>query len=33
MSIRLLIAAPGSGSGKTTFTIGLLSALKQRGLD
>lgn len=30
---RLLIAAPGSGSGKTTIVCGLLSALKKRGLD
>lgn len=29
---RLLIAAPHSGSGKTTFTMGLLAALRQRGL-
>ncbi|MCR5415593.1 MAG: cobyrinate a,c-diamide synthase [Pseudobutyrivibrio sp.] len=29
---RILIAAPNSGSGKTTVTIGLLSALKQKGL-
>lgn len=27
----LLIAAPASGSGKTTFTLGLLRALRQRG--
>ncbi|GEO85018.1 MULTISPECIES: cobyrinate a,c-diamide synthase [Alphaproteobacteria] len=27
-----LIAAPGSGSGKTTVTLGLLRALKKRGL-
>jgi len=29
---RLVIAAPHSGSGKTTFTMGLLSALCARGL-
>lgn len=29
---RLVVAAPHSGSGKTTFTLGLLSALKRRGL-
>ena len=29
---RLVIAAPHSGSGKTTFTMGLLSALCERGL-
>ena len=28
-----MIAAPASGSGKTTITMGLLRALKQRGLD
>ncbi|MGY5776636.1 cobyrinate a,c-diamide synthase [Rhizobium sp. LEGMi135b] len=28
----LLIAAPSSGSGKTTFTIGLLRALRNRGV-
>jgi len=28
---RLAIAAPHSGSGKTTFTMGLLSALRRRG--
>jgi cobyrinic acid a,c-diamide synthase len=28
----LLIAAPASGSGKTTFTLGLLRALRQRGI-
>ncbi|MGG6895839.1 MULTISPECIES: cobyrinate a,c-diamide synthase [Rhizobium] len=28
----LLIAAPASGSGKTTFTLGLLRALRQRGV-
>ena len=27
-----LIAAPSSGSGKTTVTLGLLRALKNRGL-
>lgn len=30
---RLLIAAPRSGSGKTTIVCGLLSALQKRGLD
>lgn len=30
---RLLIAAPHSGSGKTTIVCGLLAALKKRGLD
>lgn len=29
---KLLIAAPSSGSGKTTITLGLLRALKNRGL-
>ncbi|MFM2281457.1 MAG: hypothetical protein RLZZ444_3688 [Pseudomonadota bacterium] len=29
----LLIAAPSSGSGKTTVTLGLLRALKRRGID
>ena len=29
----LMIAAPASGSGKTTITMGLLRALKNRGLD
>ncbi len=29
---RILIAAPHSGSGKTTFTIGLIGALRRRGL-
>ena len=29
----LLIASPMSGSGKTTFTLGLLRALKRRGVD
>ena len=29
---RLVVAAPHSGSGKTTFTMGLLSALRRRGL-
>ncbi len=29
----LVIAAPASGSGKTTVTLGLLAALKARGLD
>lgn len=31
--IRLLLAAPASGSGKTAVTCALLSALKKRGLD
>lgn len=29
---RILISAPHSGSGKTTFTIGLIGALRRRGL-
>ena len=29
----IMIAAPSSGSGKTTITMGLIRALKQRGLD
>jgi cobyrinic acid a,c-diamide synthase len=29
---RVVIAAPHSGSGKTTFTLGLLAALRRRGL-
>src|SRR5258706_2470003 len=29
---RILVAAPASGSGKTTFTLGLLDALRRRGL-
>ena len=29
---QLLVAAGSSGSGKTTFTLGLLRALKKRGL-
>lgn len=32
MVSRFLIAAPSSGSGKTTITLGLLRALKNRGL-
>ena len=32
MGGRILIGAPGSGSGKTLITCGLLTALKQRGL-
>ena len=32
MPTRLLIAAPTSGCGKTTFTLGLLRALRNRGL-
>ena len=31
--IRMLIAAPASGSGKTSVTCGLLTALQKRGLD
>ena len=31
--IRILIGAATSGSGKTTFTMGLLRALKRRGLN
>ena len=31
--LQMLIAAPNSGSGKTTVTIALLSALKARGLN
>lgn len=30
--IRILIGAAASGSGKTTFTMGLLRALTRRGL-
>ena len=30
---RVIIAAAASGSGKTTITVGLLAALKARGLD
>lgn len=29
---RLLVAAPGSGQGKTTFAVGLMAALTRRGL-
>ena len=29
---RLLVGAPASGSGKTTFTCGLMHALVRRGL-
>ena len=32
MKPQLLIGAPTSGSGKTMFTLGLLRALKKRGL-
>src|ERR1700680_2160713 len=28
----LIVAAPASGSGKTTVTLGLLAALKRRGI-
>ena len=30
---RLLVAAPASGSGKTTVTCALLRAFQRRGLD
>lgn len=30
---RIMISATGSGKGKTTFTMGLLAALKERGLN
>ncbi len=30
---RLMIVAPHSGTGKTTMTMGILSALRQRGVD
>jgi cobyrinic acid a,c-diamide synthase len=33
MERRIVIAGTGSGVGKTTLTIGLMSALKQRGLE
>src|ERR1700727_3598431 len=33
MTRGLMIAAPRSGSGKTTATLGLLRAFKRRGLD
>src|SRR5579863_7638020 len=33
MTSALMIAAPRSGSGKTTVTLGLLRALRRRGLD
>ena len=29
---RIVIAAPHSGSGKTTVTLGIMAALKRRGL-
>ena len=32
MDGRILIGAPGSGTGKTLLTCGLLTALKRRGL-
>ena len=32
MKARILIGAASSGSGKTTFTLGLLRALKKRGI-
>ncbi|MGG3924337.1 cobyrinic acid a,c-diamide synthase, partial [Geobacillus thermodenitrificans] len=28
---RLVIAAPGSGAGKTTVTLGLMAAMRQQG--
>jgi len=28
----LIVSAPASGSGKTTLTLGLLAALRDRGL-
>src|ERR1700735_1183745 len=33
MTLGLMIAAPRSGSGKTTATLGLLRAFKRRGVD
>ena len=33
MTRGLMIAAPRSGSGKTTVTLGLLRAFKRRGVD
>jgi len=33
MKAQLLIGAPTSGTGKTTFTLGLLRAMRNRGLD
>lgn len=33
MSKGLIIAAPASGSGKTTITLGLLRALRRKGID
>jgi cobyrinic acid a,c-diamide synthase len=33
MTLALMIAAPRSGSGKTTVTLGLLRAFKRRGVD
>ena len=32
MQRRIVVAGTGSGVGKTTVTIGLMSALKKRGL-
>src|SRR6185312_4069691 len=33
MTRALIISAPGSGAGKTTLTLGLLAALKRRGVN
>ena len=33
MTLGLMIAAPRSGSGKTTVTLGLLRAFRRRGVD
>jgi cobyrinic acid a,c-diamide synthase len=33
MTRALMIAAPRSGSGRTTVTLGLLRAFKRRGVD
>ena len=33
MKPQILIGAPTSGTGKTTFTLGLLRALKKRGMN
>ena len=33
MSKGLIIAAPASGSGKTTIALGLLRALRRKGID
>ena len=29
----VIVAAPSSGSGKTTFTLAVLRALRQKGID